>query len=73
MFSVSTQSPRVTWTFFKLISMAMKTIFPFFCTGANVYTISDDEEEEEETGFKVSKLEEVSGGETDGVIEGIIF
>ena len=51
----------------------MKTIFPFFHTGANVYTISGDEEKEEETGFKVSKLEEVSGGETDVVISGIVF
>ena len=47
--------------------------FPFFCTGANLNAISDDEEEEEEIGFKVSKLEEISGSETDGVIEGINF
>ena len=53
--------------------MAIRTIFPFFCTGTNVCTISDDEEEEEETGFKLSKLEEVTGSETDVVIEGIIF
>lgn len=53
--------------------MAMKTIFSLFCTGANVNTVSDDEKEEEETGFKVSRLEEVSGGETDGIIGGINF
>lgn len=70
--SVSIQSPHVR-TFFKLISWAMKTIFPLFCKTVDVITVSDDEEEEEETGFKLSKLEEVGGGETDGVMEGIIF
>ena len=51
----------------------MKSIFSLFCAGANVYTMSDDEEEEEETGFKFSKLEGANRDETDGVIEGIIF
>jgi len=49
----------------------MKTSFSLFCTGADSFTMSDDGEEE--TGFKLSKLEEVSGDETCGVMEGIYF
>ena len=60
-------------TFFKLISSVCKSIFLLFYTGVDVITLSDGEEEEEETGFKLGKLEEVSGDETDGDIEGIIF
>ena len=48
----------------------MKTIFPSFCTGVDVITTPDNEEGEEETGFKLIKLQ-VSGGETDSVMEGI--
>ena len=49
----------------------MKTSFSLFCTGADSFTMSDDGEEE--IGFKLSKLEEVSGDETCGVMEGIYF
>ena len=47
----------------------MKTIFPSFCTGVNVITMPDNEEE---TDSKLIKLQ-VSGGETDSVMEGINF
>lgn len=49
----------------------MKTTYSLFCTGADSFIIiSDDEEQEEETGYKLGKLEEVSGGETDVVMKG---
>lgn len=44
-----------------------------FCTGADSFTMSGDEEEEEKTGFKLRKPEEASGDETCGVMEGINF
>lgn len=49
----------------------MKTTYSLFCTGADSFIIiSDDKEQEEETGYKLGKLEEASGVETDVVMKG---